>query len=75
MDYPKFIVSNQKEESISIQKVKIIPKHIKLNFERKIVNILLSVSFGALLNTHNRSLGLRGVIRKFTENSCHFYIV
>ena len=63
MDYPKFIVSNQKDESISIQKVKIIPKHIKLNFERKIVNILLSVSFGSLLNTHIRSLGLE--LRKF----------
>ena len=24
MDYPKFIVSNQKEESISIQRVKLI---------------------------------------------------
>ena len=28
MDYPKFIVSNQKEESISIQKIK-LPIHMR----------------------------------------------
>ena len=30
MDYPKFIVSNQKEESTSIQRVKTIPSNFQL---------------------------------------------
>ena len=39
IDYSKFMVSNQKEEIISIQKVKHLPLHIRWGILTGILNI------------------------------------
>ena len=71
MDYPKFIVSNQKEESISIQRVKCTAGYV-LIYLGKIHQSTLWFNFLTLLSFIFTEVKLV-LLKLYLINSGHFY--